>query len=99
MSREGALEPKARGSAGRARRFERGTLASDIRAARIEAELTQTEFAARVGTSQPRIARIESGRVLPNLDMLTRVGEALGRPLIVTFGHAQTAPRRSIVKR
>ncbi len=40
--------------------------------------LSQAELALRVGTQQPAIARLESGRATPNLDFLKRVAEALG---------------------
>jgi len=38
-----------------------------------------------VGTGQPSIARIESGRTLPKLDVIARIAHALGFELAVTF--------------
>jgi transcriptional regulator with XRE-family HTH domain len=52
-----------------------------IEAARRQAGLTQQELAARVGTSQPAIARLESGAINPTIETLTRCAEALGLSL------------------
>jgi predicted transcriptional regulator len=50
---------------------------------RLERGLTQKELAQRVGTRQPNIARLESGRGTPSLGLLRRVAEALGGTLVV----------------
>lgn len=58
---------------------------------RTEAAVTQTELARRMGTTQPSIARIESGGSTPTLDLLDRLGKALDAPLTLTVaGHAVT---------
>lgn len=44
---------------------------------RILRGLTQEQLAEKVGTKQPSIARLESGRSTPTLDFLQRVAEAL----------------------
>jgi len=44
-----------------------------LRYCRRRAGLTQRELALRVGVAQPAIARIESGRVIPRVDTLTRL--------------------------
>ncbi len=44
---------------------------------RILRGLTQQQLAERVGTRQPSIARLESGREEPKLGFLRRVAEAL----------------------
>jgi transcriptional regulator with XRE-family HTH domain len=44
-----------------------------IRFARLRAGLTQRDLAARAGISQPGLARIESGRVLPRIDTIQRL--------------------------
>jgi transcriptional regulator with XRE-family HTH domain len=56
--------------------------------ARRRAGLTQRELAARAGTSQAAIARIERGRTSPSLDTLERLVRACGFDLRV-----QLAPR------
>jgi phage-related protein/DNA-binding XRE family transcriptional regulator len=46
--------------------------------ARVQAGLSQQELAERMGTTQPNIARLESGRSLPSVRTLQKVGEATG---------------------
>ena len=54
-------------------------LAREVIKLRIGANMTQTELAKRVGTSQPAIARLESGSYKNlTLSFLRRVGGALG---------------------
>lgn len=48
-------------------------------------DLTQAEFAERVGTTQSVIARLESGRHAPNLKLLERVANAFDLDWHVTF--------------
>ena len=49
-----------------------------VREARKRAGLTQAELAARAGTTQSAIARIESGAVSPSLAHLTDLVQAAG---------------------
>ena len=51
--------------------------------ARASAGLTQKELARRIGTSQPTIARWESGAQIPSVRSLTRIAEATGFELTV----------------
>lgn len=53
--------------------------------ARAAAGLTQEQLAARIGTSQPTVARWESGAQLPSVRSLTRVAAATGFELRVGF--------------
>lgn len=55
---------------------------------RMDEGLTQEELAVRVGTSYSQISRIESGRHKPSLETLRRIGEALGRRLVIGFEKA-----------
>ena len=48
---------------------------------RRDARLTQAQLAAKVGTTQSAIARLEAGRVSPSVRTLKRVYAALGREL------------------
>lgn len=54
-----------------------------LREAREAADLTQTALAARIGTTQPAVARLEAGIVDPKLSTLQRLAEVLGSPIEV----------------
>lgn len=53
-------------------------------AARLAAGLTQAELAAKVGTKQPAIARLEAGSSEPSLGMLKRLAGALNVSFRIT---------------
>ena len=57
-----------------------------LREARLRAGLTQQELARRAGTSQPAIARWESGAVQPSFERLRELIRACG--LELTYGLA-----------
>lgn len=54
-----------------------------IRRARIDAEMTQAEVAARAGLTQSAIARLERGRANPTVATLDNVIAATGHRLIL----------------
>ncbi len=58
---------------------------------RIEAGITQKKLAELVGTKQSSISRLESGERSPSLSFLSKVAEALGAEVNVTFKPLQTA--------
>jgi ribosome-binding protein aMBF1 (putative translation factor) len=58
---------------------------SAVRAARRQAGVSQAELAARAGTSQPSIARLEKGQVSPTVISLDRIARALGTELVIDF--------------
>lgn len=58
-----------------------GNVATVIRRARTGAGLTQVELAERAGTSQPALARYETGAALPTLPTLERLLLGCGRRL------------------
>jgi hypothetical protein len=60
-----------------------------IRQARLDANLSQVDLAARAGTSQSALARYETGAALPTLPTLERLLAACGRRLEI-----QTPPAR-----
>ena len=65
---------------------------------RIAQGLTQAELAERAGVPQPNIARLESGKHQPTLELLRRVAEAMGYRLDVRFVPAdadESTSRRS----
>ncbi len=57
----------------------RRDLIQDLVAARQESGLSQTEIAARMGTSQSAVARLESGDLDARLSTVARYAAALGR--------------------
>jgi transcriptional regulator with XRE-family HTH domain len=62
------------------------TIGRVVQESRRDAGMTQTELARRIGTTQPAVSKIESGRTLPGFDLLERVARATGRPFTLTFG-------------
>jgi transcriptional regulator with XRE-family HTH domain len=61
------------------------TLASAVIAARNRAGLTQQALARKMGTTQPVVARLESGRTRPSMRTLERLAEATGSRLLIRF--------------
>jgi transcriptional regulator with XRE-family HTH domain len=59
------------------------TPAGLIREARLAAGLSQRALAQQAGTSQPAVARYESGATTPSWETLLRLTEACGRQLRV----------------
>jgi predicted nucleotidyltransferase/DNA-binding XRE family transcriptional regulator len=76
-----------------------------IRAARTQADMTQRELAVAAGTSQPAIARYETGRSEPRADTLERILAACGCSLATTGGPARathvpaTGPKGRLLRR
>jgi transcriptional regulator with XRE-family HTH domain len=60
-------------------------LASAVIEVRNRAGLTQQELARKMGTTQPVVARLESGRTRPSLRTLERLAEATGSRLLISF--------------
>lgn len=72
-------------------------LPQTIRQARLDASLSQVELAARAGTSQPALARYETGAALPTLPTLERLLAACDRRLEIRTPPAQhPGPRISM---
>lgn len=65
-------------------------LCRNIAMARKFANLTQTQLAKQMGTTQSVIARLENGNNgrMPSLDLLARVAKALKLSLVVGFERA-----------
>jgi transcriptional regulator with XRE-family HTH domain len=55
--------------------------------------MSQVELAARTGTSQPSIARLEKGMVSPTVITLDRIARALGTDLVIDFEPTHDAHR------
>jgi DNA-binding XRE family transcriptional regulator/predicted RNase H-like HicB family nuclease len=60
-------------------------VAVQIRAMRSERGWTQAELAKRVGVSQQQIAKVENPDANPTIETVTKIADALERPLVVTF--------------
>ena len=60
---------------------QRRSLAAALSAKRVELGLSQTEVAARMGTSQSAVARLESGGSDLRLSTLERYAAAIGQRL------------------
>jgi len=60
-------------------------LASAVMGVRNRAGLTQEGLARRMGTTQPVVARLESGRVRPSMRTLERLAKATGSRLRISF--------------
>ncbi|MDR2334352.1 MAG: helix-turn-helix domain-containing protein [Burkholderiaceae bacterium] len=66
-------------------------MARELIAARTRAGLTQADVAARMGTTQSVIARIEGGKATPSLRSVQRYAEAIGCRAVVRL---ESLPRR-----
>lgn len=64
-------------------------LASAVIDARNRAGLTQQQLARKMGTTQPVVARLESGRTRPSMRTLERVAKATGSRLQIRFEPGQ----------
>lgn len=60
-------------------------LASAIIDARNRVDLTQQELARKMGTTQPVVARLESGRTRPSMRTLERAAKATGLRVLIRF--------------
>ena len=65
-------------------------LAGAVMDVRNRAGLTQEELARRMGTTQPVVARLESGRSRPSMRTLERLAEATGSRLLISFAPLET---------
>jgi transcriptional regulator with XRE-family HTH domain len=71
-------------------------LGTELAWRRRRAGLSQADLAARIGTTQPAISKIESGRTLPTLIVLERLAVALDEPIeeLVKAGTISSLSRR-----
>jgi transcriptional regulator with XRE-family HTH domain len=92
-SEEGEELPVFPGFRGMAQR-RRGLLA-ELVAQRRSAGLSQAEVAARMGTSQSAVARLESGAVDARLSTLERYAGAVHRRLDLRLRDGGAEPRRA----
>lgn len=70
------------------------TLASALIKARGDADLTQEQVAAAMGTTQAFIARLESGKGLPSTRTLAKFAKATNTKLRISFEPEVSGPGR-----
>lgn len=70
--------------------FDTLQLARQIRQLREQTSISQEQLARLIGTKQPAIARLESGKVVPKLDILQKIAIALGKKLEISFVSSQS---------
>ncbi len=63
-----------------------GQIAELVHHLRTTAGLTQSELARRMGTTQSAIARVENSGSIPTLELLDRVGRAVGTEITLIVG-------------
>lgn len=68
-------------------------LATVLIRARADAGLTQEELAERMGTRQESVARWEGGKVMPSTRTLTRLAQATGTRLRISFAPAHAGAK------
>ena len=69
-------------------------LAAAVMDVRNRAGLTQEELALKMGTTQPVVARLESGRSRPSMRTLERLADATRSRLLISF-EPREAKRRA----
>jgi ribosome-binding protein aMBF1 (putative translation factor) len=72
-------------------------LAEAIIEARKRAGLTQQQLARKMGSTQPVVARLESGRTRPSLRTLERLAEATGSRLLIRFQPRVRAAKKRVI--
>jgi len=73
---------------------QRRQLVTELTAERQAARLSQTEVAARMGTSQSAVARLESGEADARASTLERYAAAVGRQITWELGNSGPGARR-----
>jgi transcriptional regulator with XRE-family HTH domain len=68
-------------------------LASVVIGVRNRAGMTQKQLARKMGTTQPVVARLESGRARPSMQTLERLAKATGSRLFISFEPRETKRR------
>lgn len=65
---------------------------SAIRRARLEAGLTQSQIADRMGVNASYVANLEAGRTNPTVGQLNAIASALGAKLEISFEVVERKP-------
>ncbi|HUI85260.1 MAG TPA: helix-turn-helix transcriptional regulator [Candidatus Binatia bacterium] len=72
-------------------------LAGAVIEARKRAGLTQQQLARKMGTTQPAVARLESGTTRPSLRTLERLAKATGSRLLISFQPREVGTNRQVI--
>ena len=72
--------------AARRAREQRLRIGIDVRAMRERRGWSRTDLALRAGLGRMVVSRLERGLANVDMDVLQRIGLAMGRPVLVTFG-------------
>src|SRR5689334_15048409 len=67
-------------------------LGDKLRKVRVARGLSQAEVAKASGISQPALSRIELGGGVPTLEMLERLGRAMGVRFVISVGDETAEP-------
>lgn len=68
-------------------------VAAELVRYRTENGLSQRGFADRLGVSQPRVAKLESGEHNPDVDTLINISRATGLEFVIDIAPAEQTPR------
>ncbi len=68
-------------------------VAAELVRHRSENDLSQRALADRLGVSQPRVAKLESGEHNPDLDTLVNISRATGLEFVIDIAPAEETPR------
>ncbi|MFC1631897.1 helix-turn-helix domain-containing protein [Candidatus Omnitrophota bacterium] len=60
--------------------MDRKKLGKRIKLARVELDLTQSQFAGRIKTKQKSISHYETGTSLPSIETLVKIAKVLKKP-------------------
>jgi predicted nucleotidyltransferase/DNA-binding transcriptional regulator YiaG len=77
---------------------QRDAFQDQLVAARLAAGLTQSELAARIGTTQSAIARLEGGTITPTVETLSRLAEVAGLRFEIAPSSGLTAHNLTVRK-
>lgn len=65
--------------------YEKLRIGAEIKKIRLKKNITQKKLAFDLGTSQSAVARIENGKQNLSVQMLSRIGLALGKKIHIQF--------------
>lgn len=76
--------------------FDASTIGSKIRYERQKAGLTQAQLAGRCGICSSNLRKYETGKQIPKFQMVERIADAIGIPLIRFLEIESEVPQKSL---